>query len=335
MQSPAPAPRFGITLPNRGVLFGVTTPTKLLEFAERADDSGLIDTIWVGDSIFGKPRLESVVLLAGLAGRTKRVRLAPGCFASFILRDPLQLAYQWASLDALAEGRTVFVACLGGVGPGAGSENQAFAIQPGERVARLLEGVTILKRTWTESDVTHDGRFYHFANITVEPRPAASPRPPIWLANNVRGRVEESDLVQRSLRRIARHFEGWQSTGPTPEEMGARLAFLRDAFVAEGRDPDTLDSSLYFNINLNPDYETAIDETTRFLELYYGGEWPRERVVRWTAAGTPEQAIEHLQQYYRVGVKEVTVRITSWDQDGQFDQVLRDVIPAIKALTPA
>src|SRR4051794_18315659 len=92
--------RFAITLPNRGVLMGLTTPTKLLDFAERVENTGLFDTIWVGDSIFGKPRLESIVLLSGLAARTKSIRLAPGCFASFVLRDPLQLAYQWASLDA-------------------------------------------------------------------------------------------------------------------------------------------------------------------------------------------------------------------------------------------
>lgn len=324
--------RFAITLPNRGVLMGLTTPTKLLDFAVRVEDTGVFDSVWVGDSIFGKPRLESIVLLSGLAARTKSIRLAPGCFASFVLRDPLQLAYQWASLDALSNGRTIFVACLGGVGPGAGLENESFAIQPGERVPRLLEGVEILKRAWTESDVTHVGRFHSFKNITVEPRPAASPRPPIWLANNVPGSVVESENVKRSLRRVAKHFDGWQSTGPTPSEFEARLGFLHDAFVAEGRDPDTLDNCVYFNINLNPSHEAAIDETIKFLEMYYGGEWPRDRVERWTAAGTVEEAIDHLERFYRAGANEITVRITSWEQDSQLDQIIEKVAPALKGL---
>ena len=49
------------------------------------------------------------------------MRLGPACMASFPLRDPVLLAYQWASLDLLAEGRTVLVACTGIV-PQAGAD---------------------------------------------------------------------------------------------------------------------------------------------------------------------------------------------------------------------
>src|SRR6478609_1883241 len=105
--------KLGFTLPNRGVLFDVTTASEMLDLAEIADRSGAFHSVWVGDSLFGKPRMESIALLAGVAGRTKRVRLGPACMASFPLRDPVLLAYQWASLDLLAEGRTVLVVCTG------------------------------------------------------------------------------------------------------------------------------------------------------------------------------------------------------------------------------
>src|SRR3712207_603212 len=105
--------KFGLTLPNRGVLLGATTPEQLLRLAERADQSEQFQSVWVGDSLLGKPRLEAVALLAGIAARTKRVRLGPACMASFPLRDPVLLAYQWASLDQLAGGRTVLIACTG------------------------------------------------------------------------------------------------------------------------------------------------------------------------------------------------------------------------------
>ncbi len=105
--------KFGLTLPNRGVLFGVTTTEELLQMAEIADRSEQFASVWVGDSLLGKPRFEALTLLAGIAARTRRVRLGPACMASFSLRDPVLLAYQWASLDLMAGGRTVLVACTG------------------------------------------------------------------------------------------------------------------------------------------------------------------------------------------------------------------------------
>src|ERR1700682_3498849 len=88
--------RIGLTLPNRGILFGATTVDTMLQLAEDADRSGLFDAVWVGDRLLGKPRLESITLLAAVAGRTKKVRLSTACMASFPLRDPVLLAYQWA-----------------------------------------------------------------------------------------------------------------------------------------------------------------------------------------------------------------------------------------------
>ena len=80
--------RFGLTLPNRGVIIGATTVEEMLKMGEWADSAGW-DSVWVGDSIFAKPRLDAIVLLGALAARTKRVRLGPACFASTPLRDAL------------------------------------------------------------------------------------------------------------------------------------------------------------------------------------------------------------------------------------------------------
>ena len=60
-------PRFGLILSNRGVLFGASTPRELLDVSQTADESGLFESVWVGYSLLAKPRLEAIVLLAGLA----------------------------------------------------------------------------------------------------------------------------------------------------------------------------------------------------------------------------------------------------------------------------
>ena len=60
-------PAFGLTLPNRGVLFGVETMAELLDMAEAADASGHFRSLWVGDSILAKRRPESIALLSAKA----------------------------------------------------------------------------------------------------------------------------------------------------------------------------------------------------------------------------------------------------------------------------
>ena len=59
---------WGLLLPTREVLMAQGTPdlTKIIDLAVRAEALGF-DSVWVGDSLFGKPRMESMALLAGLA----------------------------------------------------------------------------------------------------------------------------------------------------------------------------------------------------------------------------------------------------------------------------
>ena len=179
-------PRYGLSLPNRGVLFGATSVDELLAVSEQADASGAIDSIWVGDSLFAKPRLESLVLLAAIAARTRRVRLGTCCLSTFPLRDPLFLAAQWAALDHVSSGRMILGACVGGSQPRekAEAEFAPFRVKLVDRGPRLEEGIAILRRLWTEDHVSHEGRFYQFRDLTLEPKPVQKPCPPIWIATN-------------------------------------------------------------------------------------------------------------------------------------------------------
>jgi alkanesulfonate monooxygenase SsuD/methylene tetrahydromethanopterin reductase-like flavin-dependent oxidoreductase (luciferase family) len=93
---------FGLILANRAVVLGAIKARDLLDQAEQAEASGVFDSVWVGDSLLAKPRLESIALLSALAGVTRRVRLAVGCMATFVHRHPVLLAQQWASLDVLS-----------------------------------------------------------------------------------------------------------------------------------------------------------------------------------------------------------------------------------------
>lgn len=320
--------RFALTLPNRGVLIGVTTAEQMLQMAETAERSGLFSDVWVGDSLLGKPRLESITLLAGLAARTKRVRIAPACMASFPLRDPVLLAYQWASLDLLAGGRTLLIACTGIV-PQAGGALEAahYGLDNKARVERLVEWIAILKRLWTEDEVTFEGKHYHLRGITIEPKPAAKPRPPIWIANNATGPRER---IERTHRRVARHADGWQTSLSDPEDVQWRVEDIRRKTRELGRNPDELELSIYHNVNVNEDRGAALAESKRFLDTYYMMDYSEARVASWTAAGSPQQCIEHLNVYARMGIQTIGLRCTSWDQMGQLRRVIEDVLPHVE-----
>ncbi len=319
--------KIGLTLPNRGVLYDVTTAEEMLRMAEIADQSGAFSSVWVGDSLLGKPRMESITLLAGVAARTKNVRLGPACMASFPLRDPVLLAYQWASLDLLAEGRTVLVACTGIVPQEGGRiEGELYGLESRDRVGRLIEWITLIKRLWTEENVTFEGKHYRCEGITIEPRPAASPRPPIWIANNARG---DWDLITRTLRRAVNHADGWETSLSDHNDVQRRIEYLQEYAAEKGKDWSSFETHLYHNINVNEDKQAALDESKKFLDIYYTEDYDIDFVDSWVATGSPEQCIEHLRVYKEMGIDEVTLRVTGWDQFGQLERVIEEVLPYV------
>src|SRR5258705_10114850 len=166
----AASPRYGLSLPNRGVLFGASSVEELLALSETAEASGVFDSIWVGDSLFAKPRLESLVLLSAIAARTRRVRLGTCCLSTFPLRDPIFLAAQWAALDHVSNGRMILGACVGGSlsREKAEAEFAPFKVSLVDRGPRLEEGIAIPRPPWTEDHASHQWRFYQFNDLTLE-----------------------------------------------------------------------------------------------------------------------------------------------------------------------
>jgi alkanesulfonate monooxygenase SsuD/methylene tetrahydromethanopterin reductase-like flavin-dependent oxidoreductase (luciferase family) len=317
---------FGLTLANRGVVIGVTTVQQMFEMTDIADQSKIFDWVWVGDSILAKPRLEAVALLSALAGRTKRLRMGPACMASIALRDPIIFATQWASLDLISGGRTVLVACTGlGSADAQGKEARTFGMERKDRAPRMEEEIQIFKELWTKDHVSFKGQFYNFEDVTIEPKPAQKP-PPIWIAHSHKGIPK---LIDRARRRTARLADGYMAAQGHPEEYRATLAAIHSYMKEYGRNPAALDTALYYNINVNEDRKAGFEESTRFLNAYYMTNFKPEVVESWLVYGSPEQCIAKLRQYIDVGIKMITLRLTSWDQMGQLKRCMEEVLPYV------
>jgi alkanesulfonate monooxygenase SsuD/methylene tetrahydromethanopterin reductase-like flavin-dependent oxidoreductase (luciferase family) len=322
--------RFGLSLPNRAVITYGLPVEELLAAADRAEASPLFDSVWVGDNFLSKPRLEAVVLLSALAGRTRRVKLGTVCLATFPLRHPLQFAIQWASLDVVSGGRTILAVCTGAParwGPHYAAELEANGVADRERVPRLIEGIELLRRFWSDEPVTYDGRFHQFHDVQALPKPV-QPRPPIVIASNPTAETEE-----RVLRRIARYADGWQVASDQPvDQFRERWRRIREYADELGRADEVTDASVHIMVNINAERAQARAETREFLDRYYGeGTISDEKLEQWLAHGSPAEVIDYLRRWIDAGCTTPVLRFTSTDQNGQIDRCTGDVLPALQA----
>jgi alkanesulfonate monooxygenase SsuD/methylene tetrahydromethanopterin reductase-like flavin-dependent oxidoreductase (luciferase family) len=330
-------PSFGLILANRAVVLGAIKARDLLDVAHDGDRSGVFDAVWVGDSLVAKPRLEAITLLSSLASVTSRVKLGVGCLATFVHRHPVLFAHQWASLDVLSEGRSWLAVCLGG--PDSANAAQALehaimGVRSEERVARLEEGIVILRKLFAERGVSHAGKFYRFDHVTIEPRPTQQPCP-VWIASNPTaltwkgGASADEGVVERSFRRVARYADGWMTNKLSPEEFARQFGRIRAMAREEGRDPAAIGSALYHNLNVNENRQAGLEETKSFLDTYYSAKFSPAFVEGWTVTGDPKSCIEQFRRYFDAGLGHMAIRLSSWNQRGQLTRFLTEIAPAL------
>ncbi len=317
---------FGITIPQRGALIGVGPLPQLLQLAPRAESSGLFDSVWVGDSLTAKPRPEAIGLLGALAGMTSRLRLGVGCMASFPVRDPALFAYQWATLDQISQGRMELAVCTGIVAADRASNHEGRnfgGVRDIDRARRLEENIGICRRLWAGERLTFDGHFNHYEDLVIAPRPVQDPCP-IWIAANpAPGRYWE-----RSLRRVATVADGFQTCHLAPGVLRL-MADDVQRFRTEAGRKEPFPVMAYHNVNIGPDVQGCLAESKRFLDAYYGPTFTEPMVAAWTAAGPPERCADQLRDLVDQGATAITLRCTSFDQDGQFERLCREVLPAV------
>ncbi len=322
--------RFGLTLSNRGVITGATTVDEMLQLAEQADRDPRWHSVWVGDSILAKPRLDALCTLSALAVRTQRLKMGGACMASTPLRQPIVLAYQWASLDFLSGGRTIFVACQGQPGPGGGDfegEFAALGVDPASRMQRMEEVVEILRLLSTQDAASYQGRHYRFTNVTISPSFVSRPLP-IWITANPDLRKPRN--VESALRRVARLGDGYMTASHDPAGTARCLQELRRYAAEYGRElGGDFTACLYFNVNVNEDLDRAREETVRYLDTYYDREFTQRMLPTFVAMGSPERIRDRLREYLAAGINYITLRLTSYDQMHQFRRVSEEVLPGL------
>ena len=212
-----------------------TDPAKIRDWAQAAEDLGY-NCIEVADHVFGaaprgdwKPNYserdpfhETFTTMAFLAACTKTIKL---CSGVLILpqRQTGVVAKQAAEVDILSGGRVRL-----GIGVGWNHvEYEALNMDWKTRGAHQAEQVEVMRRLWTEDQVTFRGRFHTLVDVTLLPAPMQRPIP-IWFGGS-------SDAV---VKRAARIGDGWMPI-MAPDVAEPKLALLREHLKSFGRDPST------------------------------------------------------------------------------------------------
>jgi alkanesulfonate monooxygenase SsuD/methylene tetrahydromethanopterin reductase-like flavin-dependent oxidoreductase (luciferase family) len=319
--------KWGISLPNRGALFGLTDVDELIETAKAAEQSGVFESVWFGDSLIHKPRLEAITMLAAIATHTKKVRLGTICLASFPVRHPVLLAIQWASLDQISNGRTLLGVCIGG---GHEGELRAFGVKREERVGRMKEGIELLRQIWSDKEVMHKGKYYTLEGYNIVPKPAQKP-PPIWIAVSPERAQAGDKVVDQAMRRVGALADGYITMGVTSEEMGKRLNVIEQSANETGRDLSNFEVAIHGMVNINDDKQAAYAQAKDYFNHYYGPTYPPESLIKvWLAHGSPKNCAQLIQQWIDMGITTPVLRFTAKDQLEQVSRFVAEVVPLLR-----
>ena len=319
--------KVGVLLATRGLVMRAQregTPANaeaFLELAERAEAAGL-DSIWVGDSLVSKPRLEPVTALAAASARTRRVRLGTAVMLPAI-RHPVPLAHSLATLDVLSNGRLVVGAGVGGAfTPEQAQDWTAAGVDPKTRTGRLTEMVQVMKRLWTEDEVRFEGRHFRLGGVTLHPRPVQPAGVPLLLG------VHHRTGSEAQYRRAARYADGIIGITDAPNEFAQAAQRVMMLAAEEGRDPADLERVFYLTVNIDDDPAAALADADDFLMAYYG---VRHWGERWGPWGSAQAVAESMQAYADAGAQHLVVRFASWNQRAQFERFEREVLPLFRA----
>ena len=258
----------------------------LVDYFEALD----VDSIWVSDRLVSLAlTLEPVTFLSFIAGRLKKMKFGTSTLV-LPTRNPVVLAKELATLDFLSQGR-LFPAI--GLGGDESKDLQAVGINKKERAGRTDEMIVLMRRLWTEENVTFTGKYFSVEDATIMPRPWQKKGPPIWIG----GRSEAA------LRRTGRLGDGWLVSSVSPAEVEAGIKSIRTYAADAGRQVEEDHYGVLILFYFAQDAEKAFEIGGRSIR-------PRADLPtsEFTAFGTPAQIRSKVQSYIAAGATKFVMR---------------------------
>ena len=219
---------------------------EILSQIVRGEELGY-DNVWLTEHHFTEDGYNPALLptAAAIATRTERIRIG-----SFILllpyQHPARCAEDVACVDIFSNGRFDF-----GIGQGYSyHEWNALCMDRSTRGKRMREGIDIIKRLFTEENLSYEGEYTQIKNMTLSPKPVQQPYPPIWIG--ARG-----PKAIRNAAKLGYHLMA--TLGPDPAPL--YLETLKE----EGHNPADFNIAQLRMVYVAPTREQAWDECEEHL----------------------------------------------------------------------
>jgi probable F420-dependent oxidoreductase len=290
---------------------GPIDPERIRRYLARAEALGFTGA-WVVEQVVGTiPSLEPIELLTFAAAATRRLRVGAAVLLT-ALRTPLHTAKSLATLDQLSGGRL-------DVGVGLGGQPAvypAFGLSAERRAARFAEGVTLMKRLWTEPRVTFDGEFYRLKDLPMEPKPRQRPHPPIWFG------AHHPDALRRAVA-LGDAFMGAGSASTAT--FASEVAQLRRTLEEARRDPATFPVAKRVYITVDDDRARAARRLTEWFGGFYHRPQLAEEVSVW---GSAEQCAEGLRAVVAAGAGMLMLNPV-FDDEEQLERFAAELAPRL------
>lgn len=238
-----------------------------VEQVRAARDAGF-DLICTGQHFLSAPYQQPTTLpfLARMAAEAGDMQIA----ASVILvplHNPVEMAEEVATMDAICDGRFIF-----GIGLGYRDEEYtSFGVKTSERVGRMTEAMDVMKRMWAGEVVDHNGKYYQVPGVQSSALTVQKPHPPIWVAAN----------HDNAIRRAARWGYAWMvNPHATMTMVEGQLKLYREELDKVGQTMPT-DLPLMRELYVAEDRETAYSESRPYLEGKYAAyaDWGQDKVL--------------------------------------------------------
>ncbi len=300
--------KIGYLLPTRErVMGGVHETAEILSLADKAEELGF-DSVWIGDSLLAKPRHEPMALLAAIAGRTSRIEMGTAVLLP-MLRNPVLLAHQAATIDQVSEGRLILGFGTARDAPANRNEFSAAGVPFEKRIGRMLEQIRLCRALWrgaeTGSPVDWDG-LWTMEQADLAPRPYRAGGPPIWTGGSVDG----------ALKRAGRYADGWFPSGAGgPKEWAEGWAAVQGHAEDAGRNPGDIVGAAYMTLSLGDDEKKAEAALHEYLASYYLAPGEKMAAQQYNFAGSHDAATEWLNGFIAAGLQHVSLRFVGDDAD--------------------
>src|SRR6266550_8118469 len=288
----------------------LTKPENVVNFAMKCEAMGC-HSMWTIDRI-AYDNLEPLTILAAAAGATQRIRLGTSVLLGNT-RHPAHLAKIIATLDFISNGRVTL-----GLGFGSReSDYKAVEIPYEHRGSRAVEQVQLMKRLWTEENVTHNGKFFQVENLTVGPRPIQRPHPPIWTGGS----------AEVALKRAGTWANGFICGSSAIPEFPATWEKIAGYAKAAGRDPNKINKAGLTFMAIDDDQNKAVKTVEAYVMRYYGR--LRGDLSSTSLVGSPTAVAEKIEAFLARGLDTLIIGLADPDPR-QLDLFGEKVMPKIK-----